>query len=343
MIDWVTAVIPLRHAGDIFGNRVFCTTPSGEIRWETRSGVSVEGSYSSKIEVKSNSPNEVYIKGNPVKLFQGHNVFGTDDLIGLTAATMERICATLGIEINPADRKAWWEGDYQLKRVDVNYGYMQESRADVHSWLRAMEQHGYQRRRGRGEFRGQTLYFGKPSRVWSIKGYSKGEELEKKGRGIPCPIFSPLLLNHADKLLRLEVVLRSQELKRLNLSLASRWRIETPPQIYEAKVATLEIAENYRVRALDQKDMPEWLHTTYLLWEAGHDLRAHYSKAKFYRHRAQLRKAYGIDIAVKQNRDTSLDNVIPLRRVIEAVPAGVPEWANGTTMYFEPRRSVGEG
>jgi len=33
-----------------------------------------------------------------------------------------------------------------------------------------------------------------------------------------------------------------------------------------------------------------------------------------------------------------VSNVVPLFKVLEAVPVGVPDWAEGTPLYFEPRR-----
>ena len=58
----------------------------------------------------------------------------------------------------------------------------------------------------------------------------------------------------------------------------------------------------------------------------------------FYRHRTAL-LAHGIDIGVKQERVPE-SNVVPLRAVLHAFPVGVPDWAIGTPLYFEPRSKV---
>jgi II/X family phage/plasmid replication protein len=80
--------------------------------------------------------------------------------------------------------------------------------------------------------------------------------------------------------------------------------------------------------------LPSNLRAAVAAWEAGNDLRAIYSKSGFYRHRAAL-LPHGIDIATCMPREVS--NVVPLYRVLEAKPAQVPDWAIGTTLYFEPR------
>jgi II/X family phage/plasmid replication protein len=76
--------------------------------------------------------------------------------------------------------------------------------------------------------------------------------------------------------------------------------------------------------------------TAYLAWLAGNDLRHAMSRPAFYRLRAKL-LPHGIDIAtVQPSEDRS--NVVPLVRVLEAVPAGIPDWAIGTPLFYEPRR-----
>ncbi|WP_228271136.1 phage/plasmid replication protein, II/X family [Acinetobacter seifertii] len=48
------------------------------------------------------------------------------------------------------------------------------------------------------------------------------------------------------------------------------------------------------------------------------------SRPTFYRYRSQLLK-YGVDISTKSPKEKS--NVIPLIRVLEAKPVGIPDWA----------------
>jgi II/X family phage/plasmid replication protein len=62
-----------------------------------------------------------------------------------------------------------------------------------------------------------------------------------------------------------------------------------------------------------------------------------YPKASFYRYRSEFLKK-GIDIAIRQ--PSKPDNIIPLIRVLrpEAI-AQIPDWAIGTTLYFDPRNN----
>lgn len=78
----------------------------------------------------------------------------------------------------------------------------------------------------------------------------------------------------------------------------------------------------------------------YMSWREGHDLRAVLPPRTFYRYRTELLRQ-GIDIAVRQERTgPDMTNVVSLRTVLHAYPVGVPEWAVGTAVYFEPRAKV---
>jgi II/X family phage/plasmid replication protein len=73
--------------------------------------------------------------------------------------------------------------------------------------------------------------------------------------------------------------------------------------------------------------------TAYLAWVAGNDLRETMPARSFYRLRSKL-LPHGIDIATLLPAEVS--NVVPLYRVLEAVPATIPDWAMGTPLYYEP-------
>ena len=68
-------------------------------------------------------------------------------------------------------------------------------------------------------------------------------------------------------------------------------------------------------------------------WESGHDLRTMFPKQTFYKYRSEL-LPHGIDIAALRPRELS---ALPMVPVLEAKPVGVPSWAIGTPLYFEPR------
>lgn len=166
-----------------------------------------------------------------------------------------------------------------------------------------------------------------------MKAYCKGREIEQKGHRIPKVICTDQMLAYADDALRLELQMNARYLKRLGLDLLCNWKIGDPARLYSDHIGKLNLAGNVAMTPAQISALPRHLRQTYALWQAGEDLKALMSKKTFYRHRGEL-LALGVDIAARR----PASNVVRLLTVIEARPKGVPEFAMGTPLYFEPRR-----
>ena len=178
--------------------------------------------------------------------------------------------------------------------------------------------------RGAGQFSGDTAYFGKNSRRWSLKCYSKGHELSAKGHRLPKELMIPELLEYADKALRIEAVIRSMELKRLGLDYASNWDIDTATMLLRSYLDNLEMSDVYMLKDDVLDSLPMRLRMVYQSWLNGDDLKQIMTKPTFYRVRKQLEK-YGVDIATATPKEKT--NVVPLVRYLKAEPVGIPDWA----------------
>ena len=329
MIDWITGIFYVDHDPEKLNNgRVFSMRPDGEIDWHCEKALNVEGSYSSNIQLKSVTDRSVWFSGNPVKFLQGHNIFGTDDIVYLLGRFFDALLKIDSLGLKPTDIQydRVMAGNIQLTRVDINHSWLLNSKSDVLAWIRAAGNCANLKHRGRGQFSGDTLYFGKNSRRWSVKCYSKGHELTVKGRGLHADLAHPLLIEYAEKALRLELVMRSMHLKDCRLDLACNWTSDNARLLLISTVLdNLEITDNMPISDDVLKEIPPRLKGFYALWASGGDLRSEMSKSSFYRYRTQL-LAYGVDISLIQQTD-SKTNVIPLIRYLEAVPAGIPDWA----------------
>ena len=69
--------------------------------------------------------------------------------------------------------------------------------------------------RGKGVFSGDTFYWGKGSKYFYLKCYSKGDEINGKKSNFPDALKIPQMLEYADRALRLELVLCSKVVKRM--------------------------------------------------------------------------------------------------------------------------------
>jgi II/X family phage/plasmid replication protein len=342
MIDWLTALVRWPHSKPINSGNVLSLAPTGEMEWSVDKNLTVVGSHDSKIQVKTvhvdHPCSHLLLSGNPVKWFQGHNVWGTSDLPGLLAETITAVIRKAAPDEDPYSFLPFLPLA-ELKRTDLTRMYRLSSEADVYAWLRGAAESASISHRGRGQFAGDTLYWGKSSRRWSLKAYAKGPELRKHKLKGWDPSDLKSVTDFAQAALRVELVLRSLQLKDLGLSEVQSWKENTAETVYDSYLSKLSFSENMRFVSpdFDYPDLPARLLAPVQLWHEGHDLRAMYPRATWYRYRRDIMKAVNLDISLpppKQRPDRA--NVVPLIKVLEAKPMEVPEWASGTPLYFEP-------
>ena len=298
----------------------------GEKEWVCNRKLLVEGSYSSKIQLKSHTENLIYFTGNPVKFLQGHNLFGTNDLRYLMNKFFDQLMTheELGLCPDPFQIDNIRNGYYELTRVDVNETWHLNNEKDVLAWIRAVGESAYLKHRGAGQFSGDTAYFGKHSRRWALKCYSKFMEILAKGHHLPTDLQIPEMIEYARKALRIEGTTRQLELKKRGLHLACNWDIDTPDGLLLEYISKLELSDVYMLQDDVLNTLPTRLRMVYQTWLNGDDLKQIMSKSAFYRCRSEMLK-HGIDISTRSPKEKS--NVIPLIRVLEAKPVGIPEWA----------------
>lgn len=317
--------------------------------WAFAKPLPVVGSHDANMRIKTTgydaegNGRELHIDGNIVKFMQGHNLFGSHDIVGLVCAFMEQLCSMKDLKLKPTDlqRQLWRNGTFLLGRVDVTTMYQLKSLNDVLSWLATAEYSSTMNHRGRGQLtKGSTLYFGKHSRRWSLKFYAKGHELMAKGHQLALTLPQrEKLLEYAQPALRSELTLRSMQLKDTELQLAANWprHAEGITQIFEHYMKGLNMSDVRKLPAEILDTLPSGCRLAYQSWVEGHDLKTMLSRPTFYRYRSQLLKQ-GIDIATVQPRENA--NVVKLYRVLEAVPMSIPDWARGTPLLYTPAKQA---
>lgn len=330
MIDWVTCTVPFRHP----------FIPSGSVVLLNEDGViekaivrrrSVEGSHSSTITVRSlGSAGEgmaaaISLSGNPSKFLQGHNVFGSDDLLALVLDTFRVLDKVLSLGIDDLTYSRIARGEYEVSTVDINYSFELPSAADVQTWLSEAEMKT-RSRCGRPTSVKGTVYWQKNSKRWAMKAYSKFQELLRgdKGHQLPLQLQATPLMAWAEKILRVELRLKKLELRDLTLTTAKDLakQVRTLFGAYQEK---LTMPTQLQLFDKELFDLPPRVRLTYHAWKAGHNLREMLPRNTFYRHRKEL-LVHGIDISISMDREGT-SNVVPFIRILEAKPVGVPQWA----------------
>ena len=355
MIDWLSVEVPDFVGRPINAGHVLKLSPAGNVEWSTAARLNVEGSWSSNMTFRclgaeftdakrdphsshhhsfTRKQSGLEISGNPAKFLQGHNLFGCADAVQLLDAVLEKAAPAIWPELGELPEFDLAEAP--ISRIDLTASWLVDRPSEVLPYLAAMSERVWCPYRGRGalERNGCTLYFGrtdkgKRAKDWTLKIYSKGHDIGV--HPLPLPAYHvPGLLDEVNRTLRVELTLRTAELKRLGLTMVGDWTPEKVREVWEAYVAKLDFGES--VLNLDTLDLAELClkprHVAFLgAWKAGNDLRACMSKTAFYRLRSELKELTGHDIALRCPKS----NVVPLRRVIEAKPAGRPAWADALT------------
>ena len=343
MIDWITATIPMKHQIINAGN-VIELTPDGDVLREYSKRKRVKGSFCSSVSIKTNNVRmkrqghtvvrdygeQLYIDGNPAKFLQGHNCFGSNDVSFLLAEMVRQAFTQLDIELPEIAYASILRGNFELKRIDITAMYELPSASDVDAWIYALS-NSAKSRHGLPELTDRTLYFGKRSRRYATKIYSKFRELQsgRKEHALPDFLINTPLLGWVSNKVRIEHVLRAPELKKQAQQRFNRdvlFGKDLKPSVIDSlfteylgriEMSGQMTATDKQLHTIDTK-----LRGTYELWRQGLDMRSMMSKATFYRHRAELKEILNIDIALPPKKAQS--NVIPLLRPLEAKPASVP-------------------
>jgi II/X family phage/plasmid replication protein len=328
MLDWISAKLQIVHSPLKTGH-LLMIDENGEVDWENPVRQTVEGSYSAKFQVKSMGSDgegratHLYISGNPSKWLQGHNVVGSDDMLSLVYDTAKELFESLGLIPSDFELINIHRGYYEVSRIDINYMFDLPCRADVDIWLKAAEFNS-KTRHGRPAMKGGTVYWGKTSRRWSIKAYSKHAELQVKNRGLPAHLDKSGLEKWSENKLRIEVVLRQLELTRDGLASGVSIAKIGLITLFNKYVSRLQMSESMSLTDETLENLPNCLKSTYRLWMYGEDIAAVLPKATFYRHRRMLIEEVDIDICQLRYNNRQQSNVIPLVRVLEAGQTSLP-------------------
>lgn len=330
MLDWSSGLFPLIHE-PIPTSELFKVSPLGEEIFRTKDKITVEGSYRKSIVVKSvggegtGLATHLWFSGNPSKFHQGHNVFGSDDILSLNYDLFLSICKNLSLNPSQDEIEQVKQGNYKIGRQDINYSYALPSQADVLAWIRAAETKG-STRMGRAQNRKGSIYFGLTSEYHKQVFYSKLAEINGKRGELPKELRNKGIEDWVQNVLRAELRLLPKELKRLNIKTAKDFVQYGVARLFHEYMGRIEMPEQIQLNDETLLKLPNRLRSTYTLWLEGHDLRNMLSEATFYRHKKEL-KQHGINIDLKPE-STKTTNVVPLIRILEAKPAQIPDWAH---------------
>jgi II/X family phage/plasmid replication protein len=283
VIDWLTFRASVSEHDPVANGAVVKMGSDGEVEWVTGARMALAGSYDPSIYIRSIDARNIEISGNAVKHYQGHNLWGSNDVPSLAGVLLADVEETLGLEVRKVR---------PLSRVDIAGLLDLGEPAVVQDVLRSLGQAATMRNRGRGNNADEgTVYWGKRSRRWSLKIYDKQREVVSTKATSDVATTSALAAGK----LRVEVVLRGLQLDEMNLRHLEQWSTVDAMHLLRDFLAKLELPD--QAPRLDVALLPRHLRAPFFQWAQGDDLRALYPKPTFYRYRKQLLQV-GVDIAV---------------------------------------------
>ena len=331
MIDWLSATItaPNELSVGYDSGRNLKLNPHGEIIRETRSPLAVKDdtdpSSSRNFLVFTPDQRTLYLSGNPVKLLQGHNLFGSDDLNGLYLEAGVFIRRNAGLFPSPESYGACEFTKPKYSRVDVTRSYRFDTQKEVAEFIRYTAGTARSRHGAAQLFGSETAYFGKNSRRWSMKVYDKHSEFLKNGTAFGktkffsgiLKAFSPgesELLEWSKGIVRFELCLRGQELAAINAGIGKN---ELPDwlSIWTSYYEKIQFNDNTAMttdHTLLEVTLKPSQRAVFELWRSGKDLRSIYPKPTFYRHRKAILAVLGVDIASPPSTDSDSPGSSPV-------------------------------
>lgn len=336
MIDWFRGEIDFLH-DPIPAGRVLSIESSGEVSWECVKSIDCRSSHETSLKIKSTGGNgegratSLMIDGNLCKFLQGHNVFGSRDLNTLLLLSFRKVYELHAEHLHGCSSPLLTEakikkGDYKVKMLDINELYDVGNDASVEAWLHAAGMRA-RSRHGRSTRDKGTVYLGKNSRRWAIKFYNKAREMLAKGKThlLPDYLQNIGLEEFIQGKLRAELRIFSKELEKHGITHGYHLTPDLINQLFNDYLGKIDMTTQATLIDEQLLKMPRTLMGTYQLWRQGADLRQLLSEATYFRHRKALLE-YGVDISA-MHLEPEHNNVVPLMRIIEAVPVAIPAWA----------------
>ena len=335
MIDWLKFKVNCLHTPLPRNGALISYDENGVVEWEKPRPTMITGSFDHRVKVQSTGPltdkglcTEFEVDGNITKFLQGHNVWGTDDHIGLVRSFIEWLFNNPKSPLIPAPGVISSDLDpskFVCNRIDITHYMDVGGRHNVRTTLDALTTDAHTKYQRANNHKG-TVYINKNSRRWSFKFYDKYQETagRSKARSLTCTGFDQnqqqLIRDSVSGMVRAELVLRLMELRELEIVTLGQIK---PNVLYKDYLKRISTEANVRMNAENIDKTPAKLRLTYTAWEAGHDLLSMMSKASYYRHKKEL-KQHGIDISQPPKSNEKSSTVVSLVRYIEAMPAAMP-------------------
>lgn len=317
-IDWLTVSQTHLEKIPVHGKEIIlrAVIESGEVKSETITGIKYEGSFSSSLIVRSDGA-RVTVSGNPSRLNRPHNLCGLRSL-DACIELYNSVLKTLGLPpfydsgtYGTTSNGQLFVDRPSISRIDLTQNYIvgENNVKPVISWLATQK---YQRSVGHVYGDGCTVDWSRGSKMVYFKYYDKARELELHDKDKKHIDLIKFLRSVG--LLRFEVSLKSNKLKKLGLDNPKSWTPEKMDELADhyqfhkrvsgTRNSLIEIADTL-IELGYNRTLSHRCMSAALAWASGVNFipGETHSKSAFYRLRKPLLDV-GIDISLPSNIST---------------------------------------
>lgn len=288
----------------------------GEVLNSYENRTAISGQFGAhNINVRAlHSGEHLQVHGSPYAWLYGQNVYTSSDMKTGVISALKKVCEEFGIKPTADQKRAWLAGDVGLDRVDLAVNFRFASEAECMNMLRQIRRQ-LEEQRGSTKTDSSTVYWTpRDGKEYSICFYAKGPQMRRQKRFNHLP-GKDKLLEECSFILRVEVRLRAEALRKLNLEKVSMWNEDSAQRAFATYMRRLRLLSvtSGPVTAKELDDLPHRrLRPVLALHKAGCALDQVYSRSSLQRHRADFRKQ-GIDLRCPSQ---PTGTVIPLSKVL---------------------------
>ncbi|MGN6579847.1 MAG: phage/plasmid replication protein, II/X family [Bordetella sp.] len=260
--------------------------------------------------------NVLIVEGSPAGILLGQNVFGERNPMVAGYAMLRYACEKLKLPISDQLYSRWAGGDFKLERVDLAVNFRLSNREKVTAILKQMGlqlvvQNVFMRKARTGIY-----YAPGKGAPYSIVCYEKGAEMQHRLRSVLArggAIDRPYqrLAARCRNVLRIELRLQRQELKKLELIEANAWDDDIAHEVFKEYVEKMPVHKVLRV--VERKEIWANAKTAGKLFMIAHQyypgpMTDIYRGDSYKTLRSRYGKSWGVDLKV---RPTALPSFIP--------------------------------
>lgn len=337
MLDFFSITICIKH--EAFGSIRRKKTENGEITSKRFS----KTIYINDVPVfvtSLNSGSKINIRCCPLKVLQGHNVFGTNSLKKLWTRMIVEVLKKLEIKLTTAQLREWLRGEFDVDEIHITHRFPVKKYSMVNKAVFHIKRYASETLLTSSLQKGTGITLRSPHGLASWLFYDKYREFcdkrTKEQKYLQAVVgdlaghAKELLERLASKSIRAELKLGKDYLRKHNLGRGKCWSSSKAIEVFTSELSLLMFDGIPALPELPEVyagiDNPK-LRSVVILWANGEDMTGHYAPSTVRKYRKAIMDQLGIDILkdqpVLETSRIKMSEVFDVGNML----TGFPKWA----------------